>query len=59
MTQKIIGTKRIIIGGQSPADNCLNKDDLPIIAWFSCGATSAVACKIAMSMYKMSINETK
>jgi len=23
----------------------------PIIAWFSCGATSAVACKIGLSMY--------
>lgn len=23
----------------------------PIIAWFSCGATSAVACKIALSLY--------
>lgn len=22
-----------------------------IIAWFSCGATSAVACKIALSLY--------
>ena len=24
----------------------------PIIAWFSCGATSAVACKIALQMYE-------
>ena len=23
-----------------------------VIAWFSCGATSAVACKIALSLYK-------
>lgn len=22
-----------------------------IIAWFSCGATSAVSCKIALNMY--------
>lgn len=26
-------------------------DKLPIIGWFSCGATSAVACKMALSMY--------
>lgn len=26
--------------------------DKPIIGWFSCGATSAVACKIGLSMYK-------
>ena len=24
----------------------------PVIAWFSCGATSAVACKMALSMYE-------
>lgn len=24
----------------------------PIIAWFSCGATSAVACKVGLSMYE-------
>lgn len=26
--------------------------DLPVIAWFSCGATSAVACKYALQMYR-------
>lgn len=26
--------------------------DKPIIGWFSCGATSAVACKIGLSMYQ-------
>lgn len=30
----------------------MNNDSKPIIAWFSCGATSAVACKIALSIYK-------
>ena len=29
----------------------MNKE-LPIIGWFSCGATSAVACKIGLSMYE-------
>lgn len=28
------------------------KSEIMIIAWFSCGATSAVACKIALNMYK-------
>lgn len=29
----------------------MNKE-LPIIGWFSCGATSAVACKIGLSLYE-------
>ncbi len=29
-----------------------NKENSPVIAWFSCGATSAVACKLALSMYE-------
>lgn len=28
------------------------KNQIPIIAWFSCGATSAVACKIALANYQ-------
>lgn len=28
-----------------------NKQRDMVIAWFSCGATSAVACKMALSMY--------
>ena len=32
--------------------NSVQDKALPIIAWFSCGATSAVACKYALQMYE-------
>lgn len=31
--------------------NILSQQKQPVIAWFSCGATSAVACKIALQLY--------
>ena len=30
----------------------MSDSGLPIIAWFSCGATSAIACKYALQMYE-------
>lgn len=34
------------------AYNMVNIENSPVIGWFSCGATSAVACKLALSMYE-------